>query len=412
MIQTAERKVFAPRDEPAAEVRNATLKLLAYCQANDWAGYDPYDALNSELLKSLPFLNFKLARLALTQTLKRSPVNFRRLWQIPKTHNPKGLALFVPALLKLSRLGLLPQEEPTGKVIDKLVALRSENSPYCCWGYNFAWQTRTVLVPRRMPNIICTTFAGHALLDVYQVSQDSTYLQLAVSAAEFILKVLYEPGSHSDACFSYTPLGRSQVHNANLLGAAFLCRVSKETSDKSWLQPALKAARFSVSRQYDDGSWDYSEASTQRWKDNFHTGFNLCALRSIGRYAETSEFESSVQRGFEFYKRHFFRDDGAPKYFHDRTYPIDIHSVAQSIITLLALTDLDDGNVALAWTVSEWAMANMWDERGYFYHQKIPGCTNKIPYMRWGQAWMLLALATLLEQQGELVSRNEPWTNR
>ena len=29
--------------------------LLAYCRANDWAGYDPYDALNSELFKALPF---------------------------------------------------------------------------------------------------------------------------------------------------------------------------------------------------------------------------------------------------------------------------------------------------------------------------------------------------------------------
>src|SRR5437762_617201 len=298
MIQTAQRKITASGDERVAEVRDTTLKLLAYCQANDWAGYDPYDALNSELLRTLPFLNFKLARLALTQTFKRSPVNFRRLWLVPKTHNPKGLALFVPALLKLSSLGLLTQEELARSVIEKLVGLRSENSPYCCWGYNFAWQTRTGLVPQRMPNIICTTFAAHALLDAYQVSQESRYLHLAVSAAEFVRNVLYRSDGDGVTCFDYTPLGKSEVHNANLLGAAFLCRVSKETGDKTWLEPALKAVRFSVSRQYDDGSWDYGEASSQRWKDNFHTGFNLCALRTIGRCAETSDFEPHVQRGF------------------------------------------------------------------------------------------------------------------
>jgi hypothetical protein len=39
------------------EIKKATLKLLAYCRANDWAGYDPYDALNSGIFKALPFLN-------------------------------------------------------------------------------------------------------------------------------------------------------------------------------------------------------------------------------------------------------------------------------------------------------------------------------------------------------------------
>jgi len=79
------------------------------------------------------------------------------------------------------------------------------------------------------------------------------------------------------------------------------------------------------------------EGPSQRWIDNFHTGYNLCALRSIGRYAETTEFESSILRGLEFYRAHFFREDGAPRYFHNRTYPVEIHSVAQSIITLIAL---------------------------------------------------------------------------
>src|SRR5262245_66612236 len=80
--------------------REIALKLLSYCRANDWAGYDPYDALNSRIFQALPFLNFKLARLALTQANKRSPINFRPLLLVPKSHNPKGLALFLVSLLK------------------------------------------------------------------------------------------------------------------------------------------------------------------------------------------------------------------------------------------------------------------------------------------------------------------------
>ena len=204
------------------------------------------------------------------------------------------------------------------------------------------------------------------------------------------------------AGFSYPlPSLRGRVHNANFLGAALLCRIYKHSGEKKFLDPALKVARYSAARQHADGSWDYGEASTQRWVDNFHTGYNLCALRSICEYAETSEFESHIRRGFEFYRNHFFREDGAPRYFHDRTYPIDIHSVAQSIITLLAFKDLDENNVKLALSVYRWAMNNMWDKRGYFYYQVLSLYKNRISYMRWSQAWMLLALSTLLKEDGQ-----------
>ena len=135
----------------------------------------------------------------------------------------------------------------------------------------------------------------------------------------------------------------------------------------------------------------------QHWIDNFHTGYNLCALYRIGRALETAEFDTYVARGLEFYKNHFFREDGAPKYFHNRTYPLDVHSVAQSILTLLELKDLDESNLILVQSVFKWGMENLWDEEGFFYHQKRRYFTVKIPYMRWGQAWMLLALAALLE---------------
>jgi hypothetical protein len=42
-------------------------------------------------------------------------------------------------------------------------------------------------------------------------------------------------------------------------------------------------------------------------------------------------------------------------------------------------------------------MSNMWDERGYFYYQKLPFFTIRTSYIRWSQAWMLTALSTLLE---------------
>lgn len=380
-------------------IKDITLNLLAYCRVNEWAGYDPYDALNSRVFKALPFLDFKLARLALTQGVKRCPINLRPFLLVPKTPNPKGIALFLSSLTKLSKIGLVDGDNEIGVMEDKLFALRSPDERYSCWGYNFDWQTRGELVPKGSPNIICSTFAANALLDAYQKSQKSQWLDAAVSAADFILNVLFRREKGSQPCFSYTPLGPSEIHNANLLGAALLCRISQISGQRRFFEPALEAARYSVGKQHDDGSWAYGELSAQRWIDNFHTGFNLVALKRISEYSGTAEFDSAIRRGLGFYRDHFFREDGAPRYFHDTTYPIDIHSVAQSVITLVELKDFDEGNSQLAHSVMNWGLRNMWDARGFFYFQKLPHYMVRIPFMRWSQAWMLMALSTYLEAQ-------------
>jgi hypothetical protein len=165
------------------------------------------------------------------------------------------------------------------------------------------------------------------------------------------------------------------------------------------LEYVCRAARFTVYRQRADGSWPYGEDRTQRWIDNFHTGFNLCALRRIGLYAKTPEFEPCIERGFNFYREHFFGRDEAPKYYHDHLYPIDIHSAAQSIITFVTLKDLYKNNIRSANAVFNWTMSNMWNGQGFFYFQKHRLWTIRIPYMRWSQAWMLLALAMLKEDR-------------
>jgi hypothetical protein len=380
------------------DIESIVLKHLAYCRANDWAGIDPYDALNSRLLKALPFLDSRLPRIAMTQALKRSPINIRPLLGIEKTQNPKALACFLSASLKLANLPTADREDHAGYMIERLKDLRSPGVPYWCWGYSFPWQTRTKLVPKLFPNLVCTSFVAGALLDAYEQRRDSRCLDMAVSAGDYIVNDLYWTEGASCAGFAYPlPSWRQRIPNANFLAAALLCRVYRHTGDRKYLDPALTAARYSAVQQRADGGWDYGEAPSQRWIDNFHTGYNLDALRDIGRHAETTEFEGRIRRGLDFYKDHFFLANGSVKYFHDRVYPIDAHCVAQSIITLLALKDLEPDNVPLAHSVFQWAMDNLWDERGFFYYRRLRFLTIRTSYMRWTQAWMFLALVTLLE---------------
>lgn len=374
-------------------------KLLAYCRANQWSGFDPYDALNSRLFQRVRFLNARVPRLIFTQALKRSPLNIRGLVQVPKTQNPKALALFLTGLLKLSNDVVTDQRALCAYMVERLTAVRSPGARYWCWGYSFPWQTRENVVPAHAPNLVCTTFVANALLDAYEADYDLRCLDMATSAAEYILNELYWADGDSVAGFSYPlPSLRVQVHNANFLAAALLCRIYKHTRQERFLEPALKVARYSASQQQGDGSWYYGEASFQRWIDNFHTGFNLCALQSIKECLETPEFDPHIRCGFDFYTAHFFREDGAPKYFHNRTYPVDIHCVAQSIITLLALRDLDPGSARLAHKVVGWALKNMWDVRGFFYYRVSRLGTIRTSYMRWSQAWMFLALSAVVRE--------------
>jgi hypothetical protein len=378
-------------------LEQSIIRLLDYCKKNNWSGFDPYDGLNSRIFRALPIVQNRIGRLTFIQAMKRSPLNFRRIFLVPKGENPKGLAVFCTALFILSEIGLIKNDDAILQLLKRLVDLKSPNSPYSCWGYNFDWQSRAFFLPKFTPNIICTTFAGNALIDAYNKFADNKYLDMAISAGDFLLNGLNITRTNDELCFSYTPIDWGQVHNANLLGAAFLSRLYSITHEKKFLEPACRAVQFSIRRQHEDGSWPYGEDKTQKWIDNFHTGYNLVALKKFSEYSGNTDVMENIRKGFQFYIENLFTDDGIPKYYHDQTYPLDIHSVAYSIVTLVEFKKFDKRNIDLANLIFTWSIKIMQSKSGYFFYQKNRFFKSRIPYMRWSQAWMLLALTTLLK---------------
>ncbi|MCK7480568.1 MAG: hypothetical protein M0C28_27555 [Candidatus Moduliflexus flocculans] len=241
---------------PLDEARQAALDLLAYCRANDWAGYDPYDALNSRVFRALPFLDFRLARLALTQGVKRSPVNLRPLLLVPRTPNPKGIALFLASTVKAGQ-GLCAR----GFGAHPAAGRNASVSPVPRTDAGLlGLQLRLAAEVRARPQ----GFAEHHLHDLRRQrparrgrmgARSPPGRSPLASAADFILQNLFSRESGGRSRFRYTLVGNDEVHNANLLGAAYLCRIARVTGDRRYLEPALEAARFSVGRQHDDGSW-------------------------------------------------------------------------------------------------------------------------------------------------------------
>jgi len=382
------------------DLATAHRKLWDYCQAHDFAGFDPYDGLNSRLFQATPLRNSRAARLAWTQFFKRSPINFRELTGVPRERNAKGIALFALAALADYRCARTREAEiDVRELLDDLIGMSLKGFKGACWGYNFDWQSRSFFAPKGTPTIVPTAFAARALCEAAEVIDEPAYIQYARTICDFILNDLNRTVETADEiCFSYSPLDRTRVFNASLMAAETLGTVGGLLQEQSLCDMALRAARYVARRQRADGSWSYGADSHQGWNDNFHTAFILTSLSKIIEHCDArDELEPALTHGYEFWKERFFLSNGWPKYYPDQLYPADIHSAAAAVVTLVELRGKFPGTVELAEQVAEWAIANLQSPHGYFYYQRKRFYTNRIEYMRWSQAWMMYALSRMLE---------------
>lgn len=381
--------------QSSAEAWASLRKLESYVSSEKLAGYDPYDALNSPLLRVLGFN--KPARIAIIQLFRRSPFNFRPLFGIKKDCNPKGMGLFLSGYVKLHRMTAEQVYiDHANQVATWLLQNAAKGCTGLAWGYNFDWQSRAFFVPKGTPTMVNTSFIGAAFLDMYEQMGQPDHLSTAKSACEFLLADLNRWEDDDSLALSYTPLDSTRIHNANMLGAALLARVYQLTGEKKYLDNARKMVHYVMSCQKGDGSWSYAETNYQKWIDSFHTGF---VLESLYQYIVSSgdeTFRSNLARGLAFFRRNFFSPEGIVHYYYDGSGPIDIHSFAQAIVTLTMLTAIDPECKTIADATIRWVTQNMQDPAGYFHFRKGRWIDNRIPYIRWGQAWMFHALTTYL----------------
>ena len=370
-----------------------------YLKKNDFLGWDVFDGLNSKVFRTLPFYRSRLLRLAWIQFFKRSPVNLRRLLLIQKGDNPKALALFISGLVHLYSVYKKKQYLETALLLYQRLMQAGTKTDYGIgWGYNFPWQARAFYVPEFKPNMIASVFAGHALLDLSAHMDKKEILNTVEQIARFLRNELILFEQEKELCFAYIPGEKAIVHNANLLGAAFLSRVYSITGDVKLKNIAEKAVRYSVNAQRSDGAWVYGERGHHQWVDNFHTGYNLTALYQYQKYTNDKQFEMSLKKGLDFHIKNHFTKDYLPKYTDKKVYPLDIHCFSQAILTAVELKPyLSDWKVFLQRIIDN-VLHMMYDNgKNYFYYQRTKYYTTKIPYIRWAQAWMFYSLITTMD---------------
>ena len=391
-----------------SNIESSFLKLKSYCEKEQYKGWDPYDGLNSKVFQALPLKHWDLARLAWIQGFKRSPINFRKLLLVPKEHNAKGVALFLSGycnlyhIAKSGNYNFGTKEEIKTHIVglaELLLKMQNKKFSGACWGYNFDWQARRLfLFPKNLPTVVATSFCVEALLKAYEITKKEEYLETCKSATNFILKDLNRSDFKSGFLFSYSPMnGNNTVFNASLLGAKVLSQLYYYTKDELLKSTAEKTVKACCEAQRKDGSWEYGLLPVQNWKDSFHTGYNLIAIQAYQDHTGDLKFQGAIKKGFQYYIENFFLSDGTPKYYNNKTYPIDIHCPGQLFVTLAKINTFAE-NKDLAAKVLEWTLNNMQNKKGYFYYQLKKGVSSKISYMRWSNAFMFNAFTYYLKE--------------
>jgi len=221
-------------------------KLRNYCETEQFKGWDPYDGLNSWVIQKTLCGKSRFFRLAWIQTFKRNPVNLRPLLGVKKDYNPKGLGLFLMGYCNLFKVD--PKEEYLEKInflAHTIIQLKSKGYSGACWGYNFDWQARAFYQPKFTPTVVATSFIAEALLEAYEITKKIEYLNIAESCTKFVLIDLNKSfDKNGNFTLSYSPLDKTQVYNAGLLGAKLLCLVYKYNNDSNLLENAKKIIAY------------------------------------------------------------------------------------------------------------------------------------------------------------------------
>ncbi|TSA23925.1 hypothetical protein D4R71_07870 [bacterium] len=391
------------------KIKKSLDKVLEYAKKNDYKGYNKYDALDSPLLSRLALGN-KYLRLIFSQAIMRSPLNFRPLLLVPKTTNPKGIALFAMAYLNRYKAnGDINDLKEAETLLEWLLKNPSTGFSGICWGYQYPWQDVGFFAPANLPNRVVTYFVTTSLLDGYEITKNEKYLTAAKDVAKFILndpKILYEDNEMK--CLSYVPDERINwiVMDVSALCGSILSRINKLSPDKKLATEARKLINFVVDKQTNYGAWYYTHPAGDhpRMHDNYHTGYILNAILDYSKNTGDSSFINNYHNGLEYYKNNLFLPDGSPKWMNNKKYPLDVHGSAQGILTFLKAAQFNKEYESITYRIANWVIENMQNKNeGYFYYQRQRFYLKPFTLMRWSNAWMARALSMILRSYYEQV---------
>jgi len=394
-------------------ISEALNRLQSYVEKSAFKGFDPYDIHNSRFpVKALPHT----LQFVLSQINKRSPYNFRKLIGIEKNYHTKAMGLLLSSYCNMSRLRGNNAKLFYEKALFLFQWLANNISSYSenvSWGFDYNYSNRKEKVRKGLPTVVHHNFVLRGLVKYWDLFQEIEAFDIINKADVFVLNDIPVHKFPEGACFGYRPNYLGCCYNASLHAAESLAIISKIKNSRKYIELIEKAVQYVVCRQKASGVWYYGhgkDPAKEKKQIDFHQGFILESLDNIniltdGQFAEI--IYPAIQSGLKFYYKHQFDKNGRCKFRLPRKYPIDIHNQAQGIITFSKFSDIDFKYEEMADSIVKWTINNMQDPSGFFYYQKYRGLTNKVPYIRWGQAWMFLALTDYLLMKQHINSREK-----
>ncbi|HEX9909173.1 MAG TPA: pectate lyase [Thermoplasmata archaeon] len=386
------------------------MTLYDWVKAERFLGWDPYDALNSELSRRIT-LGIPALEAVVTQFNRTSLVNLRPYLGVQKSIDTKGTAIFAQAFAQLYELTEEARFKTDLKWCIELLEERSLRNRYGfdCWsGHCYSHRLADLsMLDAQTAETVATSEVVMAFLDSIPIIGDDEQLRTIESAVNFLMdRMTIE--KNDEMCFRYSTANESRiVINATAIAISALSRASHYIESDRFRPIIRRSVEFILRMQDEDGSWPYSvyDDGRTRSQTDFHQGFLIDGLIDclpLFDGAEKARICTCIENAARFYATKQFLSDGRGYYRYPRFYPTDIHNQAQGMITLCKLTSISQDYARMANQVAIWTICNMQDSTGYFWYRKGRLMTNKIKFMRWGQAWMMLALAKLLSNPGRV----------
>lgn len=376
---------------------------LLHAQGNNYRSNDVSDLLRTSYYRFTKKLKSKklqsLMQLPYNKVISKHPELVRSIIRNKGFIYPQGQAMVMRALVELAKKNHVLGDIEEAKLIAQwLIDNRSPLSKHFGWGQPFMWYSR-IPFPPRIPRATVSSQVAWAMIDLYEYTGDKKYLRIAEDVCYlFIEEFNYTADSDGDFCLSYTTLDNYHVHNASMLAASVMMRVYKHTKIEKIGSFAERLSMFTKKHQNEDGSFYYwAPPDEMIYKiDNYHTGFVLESFFTIKNDCDHNDYDDTYESGMNYYYSNLF-EGPIPKMTNKDTYPIDIQSCAQSIITFNQNRH-NDIHQKKSIEITEYTIDNFFlDKKSHFaYRTYSDGRQDQNYYFRWGDAWMIRALSHLV----------------
>src|SRR5215813_4018823 len=272
-----------------------------------------------------------------------------------------------------------------------------------CWGYPFDWQHVNVLMPKGSPHITATPYCYELFARLYDLTREDGYLQIASSVAKFVFEDLKDtPTGEDSAASSYTPYDRTKVVNASAYRAFVLVDAGERFQNEAYRAKAWKNVRFILQSQNVDGSWLYAiDNPAEAFIDNFHTCFVLKNLHKLNGHLGSPEVRRAVQRGYEWYRKALFDKEENPRSYaiapRIEIVRLELYNVAEAIsLGVLLKDELLDAALFSERQVAKLIRKYQVPKGHWVTRIYLGGIRHTLPYLRWPQSQLFLALTNFL----------------